>query len=108
VTEPRFAIEISADPPDAVTVRLSGELDLAARPVVNERVTGVLEEHVTIERVVVDLGKVKFCDSSGLGALLDIRRTADRFGATTVLGAPSPGVARVLDIAGIDELFPRE
>ena len=89
--EPGFDIEISADRPAALTVRLSGELDLAARPVVNEQVTGALVEEATIERVVVDLGGVKFCDSSGLGALLDIRRAAEKFGAAIVLRAPSAG-----------------
>ncbi|HEX2564268.1 MAG TPA: STAS domain-containing protein [Acidimicrobiales bacterium] len=103
-----FDIEIITDPPAVLTVRLSGELDLAARPVVTEQVAGALVENADIQRVAVDLAGVKFCDSSGLGALLDIRRTAEKSGATTVLRAPSAGVARVLDIAGIDELLPRE
>jgi anti-sigma B factor antagonist len=101
-------IEINTDPPAVLTVRLSGELDLAARPVVTKQVNGALVENADIERVAVDLGEVKFCDSSGLGALLDIRRAAEKLGATLVLRAPSAGVARVLDIAGIDELLPRE
>ena len=103
-----FGIEIITDPPAVLTVRLSGELDLAARPVVTEQVSGALAENDDVERVAVDLGDVKFCDSSGLGALLDIRRAADKLGATIVLRAPSAGVARVLDIAGIDKLLPRE
>ena len=101
-------IEINTDPPAVLTVRLSGELDLAARPVVTEQVNGALVENADIERVAVDLGEVKFCDSSGLGALLDIRRAAEKLGATLVLRAPSAGVARVLDVSGIDELLPRE
>jgi anti-sigma B factor antagonist len=101
-------IEILADRPRTLTVRLSGELDLAARPVVTERVTGALVKNADIERVAVVLGGVRFCDSSGVGALLDIRRAADRSGATVALSAPSAGVARVLDIAGIDDLLPRE
>jgi anti-sigma B factor antagonist len=101
-------IEILTDRPGTLTVRLSGELDLAACPIVTERVTGALVENADIERVAVDLGGVKFCDSSGVGALLDIRRAADRSGATVALSAPSAGVARVLDIAGIDDLLPRE
>jgi anti-sigma B factor antagonist len=103
-----FDIEISADQSANLIVRLSGALDLAARPVVNEHVTGALVENADRQRVVVDLGRVRFCDSSGLGALLDIRRAAEKLGATIVLRAPSAGVARVLDIAGIDELLPRE
>jgi anti-anti-sigma factor len=103
-----FDIEISGDPPKTLTVRVSGELDLAARPIVTEQVTAAVAEEADIERVVIDLGGVKFCDSSGLGALLDIRRVAERLGAAIVLRSPSAGVARVLDIAGIDELLPRE
>lgn len=103
-----FDIEISGDPPKTLTVRVSGELDLAARPIVTEQVTAAVAEEADIERVVIDLGGVKFCDSSGLGALLDIRRIAERLGAAIVLRSPSAGVARVLDIAGIDELLPRE
>ncbi|HET6834242.1 MAG TPA: STAS domain-containing protein [Acidimicrobiales bacterium] len=103
-----FHIEISGDRPKTLTVRVSGELDLAARPIVTEQVTAAVAEEADIERVVIDLGGVKFCDSSGLGALLDIRRVAERLGAAIVLRSPSAGVARVLDIAGIDELLPRE
>jgi anti-sigma B factor antagonist len=103
-----FDIEISGDPPKTLTVRVSGELDLAARPIVTEQVTAAVAEEADIERVVIDLGGVKFCDSSGLGALLDIRRVAEGLGAAIVLRSPSAGVARVLDIAGIDELLPRE
>ncbi|HEY6697431.1 MAG TPA: STAS domain-containing protein [Acidimicrobiales bacterium] len=103
-----FDIEISADPPATLTIRMSGELDFAARPVVTEQVTAALGEEAAVARVVVNLGEVRFCDSSGLGALLDIRRVAEDVGATIVLRSPSAGVARVLDIAGIDELLPRE
>jgi anti-sigma B factor antagonist len=106
--QPGFDIEISANQPTILTVTLSGELDLAARPVVTEHVTAALVDEADVERVVVDLGRVRFCDSSGLGALLDIRRVADRSGAVIVLRAASAGVGRVLDMAGIDDLLPRE
>ena len=106
--QPGFDIEISADRQTILTVTLSGELDLAARPVVTEQVTAALVDEAAIERVVVDLGRVRFCVSSGLGALLDIRRAADRSGAVIVLRSASAGVGRVLDIAGIDDLLPRE
>jgi anti-sigma B factor antagonist len=106
--QPGFDIEISATQPTILTVTLSGELDLSARPVVTEQVTAALVDEAAIERVVVDLGRVRFCDSSGLGALLDIRRAADRSGAGIVLRSASAGVGRVLDMAGIDDLLPRE
>jgi anti-sigma B factor antagonist len=105
--QPGFDIEISVGPPTTLTVRLSGDLDLAARPVVTGRVAAALVDEADVEQVVVDLGGVKFCDSSGLGALLDVRRVAEKLGATILLQSPSASVARLLDIAGIDELLPR-
>lgn len=74
--------------PAVLTIRLSGELDLAARPVVIKQVNGALVENADIERVAVDLGEVEFCDSSGLGALLDIRRAAEKLGATRLRAWP--------------------
>jgi anti-sigma B factor antagonist len=106
--QPGLDIEINADQPNTLTVRLSGELDMAARPVVAERVAAALVEEAGVAQVVVHLGAVKFCDSSGLGALLDIRRVAGQFGTEMVLRSPSASMARVLDIAGIDDLLPRE
>jgi anti-sigma B factor antagonist/stage II sporulation protein AA (anti-sigma F factor antagonist) len=56
----------------------------------------------------IDLGGVTFLDSSGLGALVEIRRQAVERGQTTTLRNPNPRVLRVLQIARIDSLFPVE
>jgi anti-sigma B factor antagonist len=103
-----FDIEIRADSPETMAVSLAGELDLAARPAVVERVTAALTDRPGVERVVIDLGAVSFCDSSGLGALLDIQRTAGQRGVGMVLRSLSPGVARVVAIAGVDDVLPQE
>lgn len=103
-----FDIEINADPPAKLAVRLTGELDLVARPTVVEQVTNALANQPDAEQLVIDLGGVSFCDSSGLGALLDIQRTADQHGAVVVLRSVPATVARVLDMAGVGDVLPRE
>ena len=103
-----FDIEINADPPAKLAVRLTGELDLVARPTVVEQVTNALANQPGAEQLVIDLGGVSFCDSSGLGALLDVQRTADRHGAAVVLCSVPATVARVLDMAGVGDVLPRE
>jgi anti-sigma B factor antagonist len=103
-----FDIEISADPPTKLTVRLTGELDLVARPAVVEQVTNALTDQPGVEHVVIDLGGVSFCDSSGLGALLDVQRTAEEHAVAVALRSVSATVARVLDMAGVGDVLARE
>ncbi len=80
---------------------LQGEIDLAAeRPLIDEvdAVVGASPDVI----VVLDLGDVAFIDSSGVRALLLLRRA---HGDRVILGARSEAVQRVLDIAGLAELF---
>src|SRR5690606_27968641 len=59
-------------------------------------------------RLALDLGGVTFCDSSGLGALLDIRRLADEAGVPMVLREVPAQVARLLDLTDVDAWLSRE
>jgi anti-anti-sigma factor len=57
-------------------------------------------------RIVVDLGQVKFFDSSGLAALLRLRRIAAPRGTEVALRNVPYSVAVLLRMAGLEELFP--
>lgn len=101
-----FDIDVATEGSNLV-VRLSGELDLSAREAVFESVTEPLDGG-GVRRVAIDLGQVTFCDSSGLGALLDIRRAAGDAGVEMVLrNVPQP-VARLLDLTDVDGWLTRE
>src|SRR3954470_7189487 len=87
---------------DRVRMLVQGEIDLAdERPLIDEvdRVLGTGDGFV----VELDLRDVAFIDSSGLRALLLLRRA---HGDRVLLGARSAPVQRVLEIAGLTELFP--
>ena len=86
---------------DRVRMLVRGEIDLAdERPLVDE----VDEVMGSSDRVVVelDLAEVDFIDSSGVRALLLLRRA---HGHRVLLGARSAPVQRVLDIAGLADMF---
>ncbi len=90
-----FDIEVATDGGDVVA-HLAGELDLSVRADVVALVTGVLTGDPPpaepVYRLVIDLGEVTFCDSSGLGALLDIRRAAaERGGPDGPAGGAASG-----------------
>jgi|SRR5690554_2732709 len=92
---------------DELLVRVSGELDITVRTALVDDVGAALQEEPP-PRLVLDLGGVTFCDSSGLGVLLDIRRLADEAGVAVVLRAVSAQVARLLDLTDADGWLTRE
>jgi anti-anti-sigma factor len=57
------------------------------------------------QRLILQLSGVDFADSTGLGALIRIRNTADAAGQQVVLRHPSAWVSRVLHVTGLDTVF---
>ena len=101
-----FDIDVTTEG-DETVARLGGELDLTA----SDRVAEALGAESTLgaaPRLVVDMSEVTFCDSSGLGALLDVRRAASQAGVEMVLRDVRRQVARLLDLADADGFLTRE
>jgi anti-sigma B factor antagonist len=86
----------------ATVVHLAGELDLYNAHEVREALIACTEEGP--DRLVVDLGEVKFIDSTALGVLIEARtRMANRKGF--LLAAPGLETRRALEISGLDKHF---
>jgi len=88
-----------------VTIRLEGDIDLAARDaaaaVIDRGVEEALEQHGTL---VIDLGKVTFIDSSGLSCIAQACVRLEEAGERLELTSASPNVHRVLELTGLDHL----
>ncbi|MFI7607766.1 STAS domain-containing protein [Micromonospora sp. NPDC049366] len=84
-------------------LRLVGELDMSTAPALN----AVIDRLVAAgeRRLLVDLGELTFCDSTGIAALVrgDNRAAVDG-GWLRVTGATG-SVQRVLSLTGIDEVL---
>ena len=90
-------------PSGHVLVELSGEIDLAVVPdVVTEFEYAVVQ---LSPHVVVDLDRVEFIDSSGLGALVRARRKAQEHGGDVVLAGADDQVREVLALTNLGDLF---
>ncbi|MEU7088954.1 STAS domain-containing protein [Streptomyces achromogenes] len=57
------------------------------------------------QRLVLDLGGVEFCDSSGITALIAAHHHARAARADVALAAVPPRVLRTLRIVGLDQIF---
>ncbi len=81
-------------------VVVAGEVDLATVPELRDALSRVI---ASVPRgVVVDLAAVEFMDASGVGALVGAATEAARTGVRFRLQAPSPPVAKVLNLAQLD------
>jgi anti-sigma B factor antagonist len=86
---------------DVALISLAGELDLTVAPLVDAAVTHVLDDG--LRRVLLDLDALRFCDSSGLGALLRAARRVREAGGTCVVAAARGPVSRLLDLTGMEQ-----
>jgi anti-sigma B factor antagonist len=87
---------------DAIVVQLAGEIDLYNA---NEVRTALLAETASEpERLVVELSRVTFVDSTALGVLIEARAKLPNKRAFLV-AAPGLETRRALEISGLDRHF---
>jgi anti-sigma B factor antagonist len=82
---------------------LVGSLDIATSPTVRAALTSASERGS--HRLIVDLTRVDFLDSTGLGALIGGQRRAKEFGGEVRLVAKEGQILRLLRITGLLKVF---
>ena len=87
-------------PAARTVVRVRDALDVAAAPALRERLIGLLRPGMRL--LVLDMSRVPSCDSSGLAVLIGAQRRARLLGIVLRLAAPSPAVAKLLRLTGLD------
>jgi anti-anti-sigma factor len=89
--------------PGCVAVTAAGEIDVRSLVGLDRALTAAFKSS---SRVVVDLSRVSFIDSSGLGALIGARNRARELGGSVSLVGPPPAVTRILTGTHLHEAFP--
>ncbi|MFJ8622204.1 STAS domain-containing protein [Kitasatospora sp. NPDC093550] len=84
-------------------VTVAGEIDHDT----GDGLRGALDRPVAdgIELILVDLGELRFCDSTGLNILLAARRRAEASGLRLELVGPQRSVERLFVITGADSVL---
>ena len=88
---------------DVVRLALAGELDVCTAKAVRAQLDAL---EPGFSRLVVDLRRLTFMDSTGVRLLLDVHDAAGRDGHELVVVNGSRPVARVLELTGVDRLLP--
>jgi anti-anti-sigma factor len=88
---------------EVVIVSLAGELDLAVLPTAASAIDDAFAAGA--HRLVLDLQKLEFLDSSGIALLSRVAARDVPTCDVLVIPSDSPGVSRVLALTGIDSLL---
>jgi anti-anti-sigma factor len=108
--EPRrigaLTVTSSAAGDDRVVIHLAGELDLNTVPAFSTAVDEALLGPA--KAIDLDLSRLSFIDSSGVGAYVGAYRRARVKGVDLAIGERSPLVQRVLQISGVEDALQTE
>jgi anti-sigma B factor antagonist len=90
--------------PDAPNVLpLEGEVDLHVSPRISTALAAMIEQKPP--RLVVDLSKVTYIDSSGLAVLIEGMQNVEAYGGKFILAGIQENVKPIFEIARLDQVF---
>ena len=89
---------------DLCVLTLRGEIDVYTAPRLRQAIIDLVEDGTS--NIVVDMQKVDFLDSTGLGVLVGgLKRVKTKDGALSIV-ATQEKILKVFDITGLNKVFP--
>jgi anti-anti-sigma factor len=95
---------VAADQGATSTIELEGEWDFGQSDATRDAVAQALHRHP--ERLVLDLSRLSFIDSSGVHALIETHNHCAAQGTRLVIVPAPPELQRVFEICGLIEILP--
>lgn len=102
-SQPMFSVQTESRN-DVCCVRLAGEMDMAAVPILQDELTAL---GATPTNLLIDLSGLKFVDSSGLKYLLDMQRLRAADGMIELID-PSDPVIKLIELTGTGFLVTKQ
>ena len=90
-------------PDESNVLPLEGEIDLHVSPRIAASLATMIQQEPG--RLVVDLSRVTYIDSSGLAALIEGMQTVEAYGGKFVLAGVQENVRPIFEIARLDQVF---
>ncbi|HNW34234.1 MAG TPA: STAS domain-containing protein [Candidatus Ozemobacteraceae bacterium] len=86
-----------------VTIIAEGEIDVYTLGKLKEAVTLALSSGISL--MVIDIGRVAYIDSSGLGLLLGLHKQLEKARGSLIVTGPTSAVREVLRVTNADRLL---
>jgi anti-sigma B factor antagonist len=100
---PQFGVELLRPSEDVAVVELEGEVDIYSSPQFEEALSRGIDEGAT--RIVVDLAKVTFIDSTALGVVVGGVKGVKTRGGTLDVVCRDENIRRIFEITGLDRIL---
>ncbi len=84
-------------------IEVGGEVDVYTAPRLREAIVAAIDAGHT--RLVVDVEKVEFLDSTGLGVLVGALKKVRADGGTLDIVCTQERILKIFDITGLDKVF---
>lgn len=97
---PPLSIAYRAEPPGAVRIHVTGEVDMDTCADLLAALLGCVDDPAT-EQVLLDMSGITFIDSSGIRALMEGHNRATQQDKTLRVVDWTPGTRRVFDLLGL-------
>lgn len=88
---------------DSSVVDLSGEIDVYTSPKLKDAISGLIDRGVY--NLVINLEKVRYIDSTGLGVLIGGLKRVREHGGSVNLVCTNPQIKKIFDITGLVMIF---
>jgi anti-sigma B factor antagonist len=82
---------------------LEGEIDLHVSPRISEKLAEMIKAKSS--RVIVDLSRVTYIDSSGLAVLISAMQDVEEYGGRFALAGLQENVKTIFETARLDKVF---
>jgi anti-anti-sigma factor len=103
MTVSNFAI-LEREEGDWLRLLLTGELDIASVPVLEDRLSGLRDSAIAVR---LDLSRLEFIDSGGLSALIQAMNDASADGWRLQIDRDvAPQAMRLFELVALDRLIP--
>jgi len=89
---------------DTIEARLEGELDHCSAQSIRRELDALIEDH-SVKHLILDMGKMSFMDSSGIGVILGRYRTLAGRGGTVAVRNMNAHVERIFILSGMNQII---
>ena len=95
---------VRIDPKKDLTVcHIDGEIDINSSPMVKKSFDKLISQKTP--KIVINLSKVTYVDSSGLATLVEILKNMRSYGGKMRLACMSPKIKSLFEITKLEKLF---
>lgn len=92
---------------DTLYISLSGEMDECSAQTVRAKCDKIIESNLSARRIIINLSKVAFMDSTGIGFLIGRYKKAAAMRVPLYIQNPNFAADKILNLSGIYSLIPK-